>query len=95
MVDINILCPGDKVRIVSKWNPRCYENRAGEMDEYLGKIMTVKSVDYDTACMFEDGGMWSWYPAAIDEIVDECDIEPATQEELLALLMGKHYKTEV
>ena len=64
------------------------ENIYGEMDKYLGKIMTVKRVDLDAVRMFEDGGMWSWYPAAIDEIVDECDIEPATQEELLALLMG-------
>ena len=88
MIDIKTLYPGDKVRIVSKWNCECYENIYGEMDKYLGKIMTVKRVDLDAVRMFEDGGMWSWYPAAIDEIVDECDIEPATQEELLALLMG-------
>lgn len=87
MVDISTLCTGDKVRIVSKWGYGCYENLDGEMDKYLGKIMTVKSVDTDTVRMFEDGEEWYWYPDAIDDIVDECDAEPATQEELLALLM--------
>ena len=88
MVDVSTLCTGDKVRIVSKWGYGCYENLDGEMDKYLGKIMTVKSVESDTVRMFEDGGQWHWYPDAIDETVDECDFESATQEDILVLLMG-------
>lgn len=36
---------GDKVRIVSEWGEGCYQNLDGEMDKWLGKVMTIRSVD--------------------------------------------------
>ena len=62
---------GDRVRIVSEWNNKCYQNYAGLMDHWLGKTMTIKSWDGDVYQMEEDVGErgegygWYWYPAAI------------------------------
>lgn len=36
---------GNKVRIVSKWGEGCYQNLNGEMDKWLGKVMTVRIID--------------------------------------------------
>ena len=87
MIDTSTLYPGDKVRIVSKWCDGCGANPSGLMDKYLGTIMTVDYANKYRACMVEDGGRWSWNGMTIVEIIDD-NIEPATQEELIALLMG-------
>ena len=89
MIDIKFLHPGDRVRIVSMWNNDSNENSDGLMDEYLGTIMTVHktNLEYNYVKMEEDGQAWAWNKFTIAEVVDD-DIEPATQEELLALLMG-------
>ena len=69
---------GDKVQIVSKipntpilrWNPK--------MGEWLGKIMTIKSIGYGNVNMKEDEGArcyfdcgWSWYPEMIEKKIEE------------------------
>lgn len=70
------LKPGDKVRIVDEKGYSCW-NPEGKMDEYLGKIMTVKKVNpNDTygpayAKMEEDEGIWFWYLDMIDALIVE------------------------
>ena len=67
---------GDKVRIVSRWVPGCHQNSAGLMDHWLGKVMTVRSVEKSSFSgdykytMKEDqneraGFGWVWHSAAI------------------------------
>lgn len=56
---------GDKVRIVSKWGKDCCQNKKGEMDKWLGKVMTVKSAGETSYRMVEDaednvGYGWCW-----------------------------------
>lgn len=86
MVDTATLCYGDKVRIVSEWNKNCNANPEGLTDKYFGTTMTVVRSNEWRAYMEEDNGCWAWNKFTIAEVVD--DIEPATQEELLTLLMG-------
>ena len=69
---------GDKVRIVSKWGDGCRQNSNGEMDKWLGKVMTIISVDYDRECykMKEDkserdGYGWFWYENSIEGLARE------------------------
>lgn len=45
---------GDKVRIVSKWTEGCYPSPEGEMDKWLGKVMTIRSIECDCYKMKED-----------------------------------------
>ncbi len=35
---------GDKVRIVSEWGEDCGQDLNGEMDKWLGKVMTIRTV---------------------------------------------------
>lgn len=56
---------GDKVRIVSEWGEGCYQNQDGEMDKWLGKVMTVRDVGSTLYEMVEDiednkWGGWVW-----------------------------------
>ena len=56
---------GDKVRIVSKWGKGCFQNPNGEMDKWLGKIMTVRYVGIKLYKMVEDikdneWSGWDW-----------------------------------
>ena len=56
---------GDKVRIVSKWGKGCFQSPNGEMDKWLGKIMTVRYVGTKFYRMAEDikdneRGGWVW-----------------------------------
>ena len=56
---------GDKVRIVSKWGKGCFQSPNGEMDKWLGKIMTVRHVGIKLYRMVEDikdneRGGWVW-----------------------------------
>lgn len=86
MVDIEEINVGDKVKIVSSWNPDCHENNYGCMDEYLGMVVTVTKVirrpttPFPPAIPFpphikieEDKGCWSWVGAAIECIVVDDD----------------------
>ena len=63
------LKPGHKVRIVKEkigynWN------RDGEMDKWLGKVMTVTRKEDKFAIMEEDkdewGECWLWFPELIE-----------------------------
>lgn len=64
---------GDKVLIVDKWvEEDGRQNHDGEMDKWLGKVMTVKSRNDTYAYMEEDqddencfDGGWFWYPEMI------------------------------
>lgn len=67
---------GDRVRIVSEWGEGCYQNLSGKMDKWLGKIMTVRSIEYNISCyrMREDKGEhsnsgWYWFEDSIECIV--------------------------
>ena len=56
---------GDKVKIVDKWNINTCQATNGAMDKWLGKVMTVKTVGFDTYRMEEDAG-WLWNNACIE-----------------------------
>lgn len=84
--DFESLKPGDKVKIVDAWLPKededgawgpCNENEEGEMDHWLGKVMTVREVSNfsNDVRMVEDihEGIytdgWYWNRYCIDEIL--------------------------
>lgn len=77
MVNISDLKAGDVIRVVDEWNSESGENKGGEMDTYLGQLLTVKAVFGDPASwsirpyvrVEEDHGRWFWYDAAIAEVV--------------------------
>lgn len=78
MVDIKTLHVGDRIKIVDEWGPGCRENARGEMDEWLGKVLTVSAVhagwDFVRALESKDGcggRGWNWFPAAIDYVVTD------------------------
>ena len=95
MVEMSDLEPGMKVRIVSTRDT--YDgswNAAGEMDHWLGQVMTVRSVDVDTCKMEEDiddrsdgEEGWFWYPQMIECIVECKDTEFEPNESLDDLLI--------
>ena len=69
---------GDKVRIVSKWGKGCCQSPYGGMDKWLGKVMTVISVNCDNSYykMREDkseqaGYGWYWYENSIEGLACE------------------------
>ena len=81
--------PGDIVLIVNEWDDegRCKENEDGNMDHWLGKIMTVKEHEPRTYAyeepflkMVEDqdegifGGGWFWNRYCVERILNK---EPA------------------
>ena len=63
---------GDKVKIVDKWNEHTYQNRDGEMDKWLGKVMTIREITpWGSYFMEEDetehcGTGWLWNDACIE-----------------------------
>lgn len=71
MNNLNGIKPGDKVRIVSKWNENTSQDMFGSMDKYLGTIMTVKFVGWNELTMREDGGCYVWNAASIAEVLQE------------------------
>lgn len=67
---------GDKVKIIDKWVDGCHENPEGEMDKWLGKIMTIREVNSDTYKTEEDktehlGSGWYWNNKCIEGKVVE------------------------
>lgn len=85
---------GDKVRIVSKWGKGCFQSPNGEMDKWLGKIMTVRYVDIKSYRMVEDikdneRGGWVWSENCIAGLACENKIVITTDgAETLARLYG-------
>lgn len=104
MVDISLLSPGMKVKIVDNWVKGCHQNIDGRMDHHLGTIVTVKEVvqddeyyghyfliyeDYDE--YEEQGGHWHWFGNSVDYIVDELelpDFEVSADDELSSFLFN-------
>ena len=91
-MDIDELRPGDRIKIVDAWVPGCNQNSNGLMDEYLGKILTVRN-SYDAFIeVFENH--WAWTPNAIERVfkdsIDDaaCDFDAASEEDFLNLLQG-------
>lgn len=70
---------GDKVRIVKKKTGGDW-NLEGKMDKWLGKVMTVRDIHYESARMKEDyeegicGWGWSWTPNMIAEKIEDTTI---------------------
>lgn len=67
---------GDRVRIVSEWREGCRQASSGEMDKWLGKIMTVRSVGSAFYKMVEDaleynGDGWWWSENCISGLACE------------------------
>ena len=72
---------GDKVRIVKEKTGRNW-NSEGLMDEWLGEIMTISTVNLYTYCMEEDKGRWYWSEHMIEGKV--------TEMKKSDLIAGKH-----
>lgn len=76
---------GDKVKIIDKWVDGCGENSKGEMDKWLGKIMTVRTADSHYR-MEEDldehcGNGWSWNTKCIEgKVVNTEPTKPKKDE---------------
>ena len=69
---------GDKVRIVSEWGEGCHQSPDGKMDKWLGKVMTIISVDCNRKCYKmredeseQDGYGWYWYENSIEGLACE------------------------
>lgn len=77
---------GDKVRIVDSWNENTNENKDGLMDHWLGKVMTIRDVQYDHYYYMEEdrneylGEGWRWNEACIAGLAS--DAQPAKEETL-------------
>ena len=69
---------GDKVRIVSELGEGCHQSPDGKMDKWLGKVMTIISVDCNRKCYKmredeseQDGYGWYWYENSIEGLACE------------------------
>lgn len=67
---------GDKVRIISKknraWNRKCVSN----MEKWLGKVMTIRTINRDSYNMVEDKdtfGGWLWVEEVIEGLANDTD----------------------
>lgn len=71
---------GDKVRIVSAWGKGCYQNKAGEMDKWLGKTMTIREVTPNNYYLMEEdnaersGTGWAWNEACIVGLANKFNV---------------------
>ena len=84
--EYNDIKPGDQVQIVSSWGPGCCQNTQGEMDCWLGQIMTVSWHGPGSMMMVEDNGNWVWNYRCIEKILGREPIKVCTEDELLGLL---------
>ena len=77
---------GDKVKIVDKWNEKTNQNHDGEMDKYLGTVMTIESSTRLEMYQMEedksenDGLGWFWNKHCIEGKVVDDSIEPKKKE---------------
>jgi len=67
---------GDRVRIVDEWRPGCKENIEGQMDRWLGQVMTIRQVKDNHYKMVEDvmernGVGWVWFESSIVGSIEE------------------------
>lgn len=78
MVDIKMLRPGMKVKVVDQWPLACGFNHNRAMDKYLGQVVTVLEVNAVSVLIKEDegehpyskGGHFRWNVRCLDHIVD-------------------------
>lgn len=82
---------GDRVRITTDKSKSGKWNKRGEMDKWLGKVMTIRATARATTCdvylMKEDcreflGFGWLWTAEMIDGLADEHKIVITTDEKL-------------
>lgn len=92
-MDISNIVSGDLVKIVDYWHGNCGEASNGEMDHWLGQIMTVRCNEGDALRMEEDISEsyngWYWFPDAIECVVqDEEDNDQVvvSDEEFFSIL---------
>lgn len=91
MVDLCMLTPGMKVKIVDHWVDGCCPNNYGKMDKFIGSIVTIYNVYGDYATINEDCGHWLWTKHCFDCIIDECEDKPmetASEQEIYAMIFG-------
>ncbi len=76
MVDLSNAKPGMKAKIVDQWVPGCGQNCDGDMDKYLGMIVTVRYVssDFRYIKIEEDRGDrggygWVWNQKCFDYLI--------------------------
>ena len=66
---------GDRVRITRDKSKSDKWNKRGEMDKWLGKVMTIRDITAGCYSMEEDYneylGGWFWYEDMIDGLADE------------------------
>lgn len=95
MVRIRDIVVGDRVKIVSEWDDYTGENSDGEMDQWLGQIMTVREIRGNRLKMVEDreelfGDGWFWNAHCIDYVVpseDEHEITAPSDDMIFGLFM--------
>lgn len=91
MIDLSMLEPGTKVKIVNRWHGTGH-NLVGHMDKYLGTIMTVREVnDYEVRMVEDecDNGGWFWYENMIEYIVEDTLATRFDESEFLSLIGGE------
>lgn len=61
-IDLENLPEGTKVKIVDRWRkPNGLQTSEGDMDEFLGKTLTINGVRAAWYDVVEAGGLWSWH----------------------------------
>ena len=84
---------GDKVKIVDKWVDGCCQNIEGNMDKWLGKIVTIAKVNKIDYHILEDDERWYWNDACIEGKVvsdtkDEDKFKPGDIVEMTVGILG-------
>lgn len=69
MIDVSLLNPGDRIRIVDAWPTDGSAYAVRDMNRFLGKTVTVTQQGYGRVHIQEDGERWNWYPGAIERKV--------------------------
>jgi hypothetical protein len=70
------LIKGRIVRIRERDYRPEYWNEEGEMDSYMGMLVTVSSNDGDWVYIEEDGGEWAWGNLDFEEVDEEEETDP-------------------
>lgn len=95
MVRIRDIIVGDRVKIVSEWDDYTEENSDGQMDHWLGQVMTVREIRGNRLKMVEDkdelnGDGWYWNVFCIDYVIpheDEHEITAPSDDMIFGLFM--------
>lgn len=75
---------GDRVRIVNKRVPGM--SQQGNMDKYLGTVMTIKRYIFDRSYeMIEDDSQWAWDDNTIQELAEQESDQVSLREGLILI----------